>query len=208
MTNVFSPFGFKPVRRIDGAAWTAAPWQRSIAAANAHQIFSGDPVIGLSTGYIDGGAGITVGSLPSQGIVGIFLGCEFQASSSGSPWSRSYAAGAQSVDTPAMLVIDPMTVFEAWVGTGSASAAGGPITNADIGKSINFQLGTGNTLSGLSGAYLDYATISTSTAALPFLVLGPVLDPPGVNGTDVASAGNRAYVVMNQNWLKAAVTPV
>lgn len=209
MTNTFSPNGFMPVKRIDGAAWTVAPFQRLIAKANTHQFFRGDPVIGLASGYIDGGAGITVGALPTQGIVGIFWGCELQPLASGSPWNQGYVVGAaQAADTPAMLIIDPMTIFEAWVGTGASGTPGGPVTIADIGKSINFQLGIGNLQTQQSGAYLDYATASTATAALPFVIVDFPKDPPGVNGNDSTSVGNKAYVAFNQNWLKAAVTPV
>ena len=56
MANSFAPQGFQPLRRYDGAAWSANQNRYKIAAANTHKFFHGDPVIILSTGYIDGGA--------------------------------------------------------------------------------------------------------------------------------------------------------
>jgi hypothetical protein len=103
-----------------------------------------------------------------------------------------------------MLIMDSMIVFQVWVGTGSASAAGGPATVGSIGQNINFQLGTGNTSSGISGAYVDYSTISTTATAQPFTIVGLVQSPPGVNGRDITTAGNMVEVIINQSWLKAA----
>lgn len=205
MANSFNPNGFSPVRMVNGAAWTDQIVTRKIAAANTHKFYKGDPVIALSTGYIDGGAGITPSALPTQGIWGIFWGCETIAGTSGSPWSPTYAGVAQSADTTAFIILDPNTVFRCWVGTGSASAAGGPVTQADVFANINFALGTGNNSSGISGAYIDYATILT-TNTLPFTIFDIVTTPPGVNGTDITTAGNLVEVVMNQSAFKVGTT--
>jgi hypothetical protein len=204
MANVFSPNGFQPVRRVDGAAWNDQVTQRLIAAANTHSFFRGDPVVALASGYIDR---VAIGSIPTQGTLGIFLGCELQATSSGSPWAQSYAGVAQTVDTKAFICFDPSVVFRCWVGTGASSASGGPAVLADLGANFNWQVGTGNALSGISGAYLDYASLAT-TNTLPLTLIGLVQDPPGVNGTDITTAGNQVEVVLNQSALKVGTTGV
>lgn len=201
MANTFAPFGLSPVRRIDGASWNDQVTTRMIAAANGHKFFRGDPVIQLASGYIDA---VAIGSIAAGGTLGVFLGCEFQATASGTPWSSSYQA-AQAQDTKAFICMDPMLVYRIWVGTGAASASGGPAVFADIGGNYNWQMGTGNALSGISGAYLDYASFNT-TNTLPLTIIGIVQDPPGMNGTDVTTAGNLVEVTLNQHVLAVGRT--
>jgi hypothetical protein len=100
-----------------------------------------------------------------------------------------------------------MVVFRCWVGTGSSSASGGPAVLADIGANFNWQVGTGSTTNGISGAYLDYASLNT-TNTLPLTLIGLVQDPPGMNGTDITTAGNLVEVVLNQQALKVGTTGV
>ncbi len=204
MANVFSPNGFQPVRRVDGAAWNDQVTTRLIAAANGHAFFRGDPIIALGSGYIDA---VAIGSIPTQGTLGIFLGCEFQATSSGSPWSPTHPAATTAQDVKAFICFDPNVVFRCWVGTGASSASGGPAVLADLGANFNWQLGTGNTLSGISGAYLDYASTGT-TNTLPLTIIGLVQDPPGANGTDITTAGNVVEVILNQQAYKVGTTGV
>ena len=204
MANTFAPSGLSPVRRVDGASWSDQITQRLIAAANTHKFYRGDPVVALNTGYIDT---VAIGSIPTIGTLGVFLGCEFQATASGTPWSASYPGAAQTVDTKAFICYDPNVVFRIWVGTGASSASGGPAVLADLGANFNWQMGTGNVLSGISGAYLDYASLGT-TNTLPLTIIGLVQDPPGMNGTDITTAGNMVEVVLNQSALKVGTTGV
>ena len=205
MANVFSPWGFRVVKRYDGASWNANLHSRLIASANSHTFNYGDPVIQLSTGYIDC---VAKASEPTQGVFGIFVGCELQGTKGiGTPWQLSYSGTTTGQDTVAYVITDPWVVMQVWVGTCASSAAGGPAVLADIGKSIDYELGTGSA-TGISGAYVDYATISTSTATQPFIITGLVQNPPGVNGTDITTAGNIVEVVFNQSAFKVGVTPV
>lgn len=180
---------------------------RLIAAANTHTFFQGDPVYNLNTGYIDDNG---IGSIPTQGTLGVFIGCRYLANSAGGgsiTWKNNYPGSGSSsqADIQAYVIDDPMVVFGIWVGTGSASASGGPVTQAYIGSNFNWQKGTGNSLSGISGAYLDFASHAT-TATLPLTVVGLVQAPPGVNGTDITTAGNYVEVVLNQQAYKVGTT--
>lgn len=203
MSNVFAPNGFTPVRRIDGAAWDDQITKRLIASANTNKFYKGDPVSVLSTGYIDV---VAPGSLPTQGVLGIFMGCQYLSTASGSPkWSPQFPGGDAAADVTAYICMDPNVVFRAQVG--NAGATGGPAVLGDLNKNFNFAFGSGNTLSGISGAYLDYSTKAT-TDTLPFTLIGLVQDPPGVNGTDTGSAGNIVEVVFNQSAFKVGTTGV
>lgn len=199
MTNVFSPNGFQFSRRVDGAALSDAPKAFKIAAANTHSFFKGDPVIALASGYIDR---VAIGSIPAQGTLGIFQGCEYYSTAQQRKvWSPQFPGGDTTQDITAYLLIDPNLIFTAWVGTGASSAAGGPATQADLFGNYNWQIGTGNTANGFSGAYLDYASFAT-TSTLPLTIIGLVTNPPGVNGTDITSVGNQVEVILNQAFLK------
>lgn len=203
MSNNFAPFGFQGVRRLDGAAWTGSMNAALIAAANTHQFFIGDPVVRLSTGYIDR---VAIGSIPTQGTLGIFVGCKTVPAATGSPWGW-YNGTAQSADTTAYIIDDPNVVFRCMVGTGASSAAGGPATIANVSENFNWQLGTGNTQTGRSGAYLDFAGGGT-TDTLPLTIIGIVTQPPGMNGTDNTSVGNLVEVILNQQAYKVGTTGV
>jgi hypothetical protein len=205
MANVFSPNGFVPLRRLDGAAWTASQNTAKIAAANTHKFFTGDPVVQLSTGFIDR---VAIGSLATNGTFGIFVGCKYLSTALGrTQWSNQFPGGDTTTDVEAYVITDPMVVFRCWVGTGASSAAGGPAVQADIGENFNWQIGTGNTSNGLSGAYLDFASLAT-TNTLPLTITALVTDPPGVNGTDITTAGNLVEVILNQQAYKVGQTGV
>lgn len=207
MANTFAPFGFKPVRRFDGVSWSDQVTQRLIAAANTHSFFYGDVVVLLSTGYIDRLTG-SAAQAGTNAAIGVFLGCELTPGASGSPWANQYPAAAQTADTKALICMDPNVVFRVQVGTGAApGTAGGPAGIADIGATIPYLNGTGNTASGISGGYIDYSGVAT-TNTLPFTILGPVQDPPGINGNDIATAGNIVEVVFNQSIFKVGQTGV
>ena len=206
MANVFSPNGFTAVRRQDGAGWTANQKARLIAHANTNKFYSGDPVVQLSTGYIDC---LGQGSAPAQGPVGIFVGCSYiSTAQSRTVWSKTWQGADSANDVTAYIIDDPNVVWQVWVGTGSSSAAGGPAVLADIGKSCYWQLGTGSATTGISGAYIDYASMSTSSVTQAFTVYNLIQSPPGTNGTDITTAGNLIEVIFNQTAFRQGQTPV
>lgn len=203
MTNTFSPFGFLPVRRLDGAQWNAAMSPALIASTNTHQFFTGDPVIQLSTGYIDR---VAYSSIPTQGIFGIFVGAKTVPGATGTPYGW-YQGNTQSADTTAYVITDPNVVFRVQCGSSTTSAGAGPAVVASISENFAYAMGSGNTSSGISGAYLDFATKGT-TSTLPLTLIGLVTFPPNVNGTDTTTAGNVAEVIFNQQAYKLGTTGV
>ena len=68
------------------------------------------------------------------------------------------------------------------------------MTIAAVGQNADVALGTGSTLSGASGAYLDINTFNT-TATLPFRIV-EIWDGYG-NGSDATSAYNKVVVTAN-----------
>ncbi|API52860.1 hypothetical protein BMW22_15655 [Rhizobium leguminosarum] len=188
MANTFAPFGFSQYRGT-GSAPTYEQVARSVALT-APAIYSGDPV----TTQADGTVAQSVSATAVQ-IAGIFVGCEYYSAAINrkvwSPyWPGSGSALANTVVT-AYIITDPNAQFVCQSGN-----AGAPVTAADVGSNANIVIGTGNALTGISGAYINQATIAT-TATFPFRITAVVTQPPGSNGTDVASNGNWVIVAFN-----------
>jgi hypothetical protein len=187
MANTFAPFGFAQARGT-GSAPTYEQFPRQIALT-AGAIYAGDPVTSQTDGTI------AQSSPGTTQIAGIFLGCKYLSAALNrtvwSPyWPGSGSAAANST-VEAYIINDPNAQFI--VQSGNAGTAVGV---ADIGANINFAIGTGSALTGISGAYANQATIAT-TATLPFRILGLITQPPGANGTDSASNGNWIIVGFN-----------
>ena len=222
MANLFTPNGFRAVRRYDGAAWAPNVTQYKISSTNTHKIYYGDPVIrtqGNTTGnfgYIDGGTAISSGTAPTnQGLLGIFVGCERLSTATGSKiWSNQWSGGDAQADVDAWVIDDPWVVYRIWCGNSggtitAAGTAGGPVTAQSVGLNAAFAMGVANTYSGISGAYLDTNTsISAGNPTYPLVIVGLYTQPPGINGTDITTAGNVVEVLLNQSAFKAGVTGV
>lgn len=188
MANVNAPFGFRPSRKIDGSIPNYQLVYREIAYNNSHTIAKGDPVYGLSTGYIDlrasGGA---------QPILGIFWGCKYLDPNTGFPTDfNSWTAPTlpSTTKVTAALIVDKNMIFQCRAG-GSTT----PITLADIGA--NFDHGgegvpSPNNSMGFSTAYLIPSPASTAT--FPFKLWG-VGDQ--IQGNDPTAAYDIVEVVMN-----------
>lgn len=187
MANTFAPFGFSQ-HKGTGSAPTYEQVPRSIALT-AGAIYAGDPVTTQSDGSIaQSVAGTTQ-------IAGIFIGCEYISATTlrktWSPyWPGSGSALANTVVT-GYIINDPNAQFLCQTGN-----AGSPVAATDIGANIQFVIGTGNALNGLSGAYANQANIAV-TATLPFRIVALITAPPGSNGTDSASNGNWIVVAFN-----------
>lgn len=188
MANPNAPFGFKPIRRLDGAAWSGNLTRRLIANADTNVICKGDVVKQLNTGYITvGAAGLT-----DHSNLGVFYGCAYLNTVIGyKVWSNRWPGTGATGDIEAFIIDDPFVVFEVM-----ASAAAIPF--AAIGENADYVVATGNTLSGISAWTLNSTTGSTAT--FPFRVIGhPAANT--VPGSDIASANNLVEVAWNDQFL-------
>lgn len=188
MPNTNAPFGFKAVRRYDGAAPNFASRPREIAYNYATKIYAGDPVKELNTGYI---ALAAAGDVP---VLGIFDGCEYMDTVQNKKvFSKNWPAVSSAVSgtVKANIIVDPMAVYE-------VRSSGAAITIADVGLNASYVAGTGNDVSGLSGAALNQATLNT-TNTLAFRVVG--LSTRG--GNDNSSSYNIVEVVIVQQAITA-----
>lgn len=159
MANKNAPFGARVLMGGAGAAPNFELVPFTISKNDSTKIFTGDFVKKLTTGY---GAQWTASTAVSQ-LWGIFQGCEYLSASQGK-WVRSaYWPGADAASDAVGYLIplvlgQPMRLILQTDGTG--------VSFADIGANFDVAMGTGDTVTGQSGMYVDVSTIST-TATLP-----------------------------------------
>jgi hypothetical protein len=181
MANTNAPFGFRQYRGL-GSAPTYEQSVRLIKSDNTTAVYFGDPVSNLNTGYI------TRATAGTAQIAGVFVGCKYLSTSQKrTVWSNYWPGSDASADVEAYIVDDPNAQF-------IVQAGGTAIGLADMGLYVQFNLGTGNASTGISGAYVESPAV---TATLPFRIIGFVESPPGANGTDITSAYNQIIVGFN-----------
>jgi hypothetical protein len=177
----------------------SAPTYEQVAvqiAYNASAIYFGDPVEPDANGQVIRGDGTTA----AAGIAGIFVGCKYlSVAQKRVVWSNYWpgtndVASNQTVE--GYIVNDPNARFIAQ--TGSTGA-----TQSTVNLLVGYDIGTGNTANGISGAFVDVTTAAAGTTTLPFRVIGLVTNPPGVNGTE-AGAHNLVIVAFNNVTTKNA----
>ena len=186
MANTNAPFGF---RQYSGTG--SSPTYEQVAVQityNASAIYNGDPV------EPDGATGTVVrgdGTTGAAGIAGIFVGCQYlSVSQKRTVWSNYWPGSDVAVGNyvTGYIINDPNAKFLVQVGTTG-------LTQAEVGSNIGYDIGTGNTATGISGAFVTEASLSTS-ATLPFRVISLVTQPPGSTGTQ-AGAYNWVIVAFN-----------
>jgi hypothetical protein len=186
MPNTQAPFGFRPIRRIDGAAWSSNITTRKMQN-NAAALNRGDLVIALADGTVAIAA-------PAAGhvVLGVFVGCHYLSNALGYPIWTNYWPGAGAIGlVDAMIVDDPNVVFE-------AQANAGNLTMADIG--INMDIVVNASTTGFSKMALNDGTKAV-TATFPFRMVG--LGNNGVyisDGYDATSNFNIVEVMPN-GWM-------
>jgi hypothetical protein len=194
MANTFAPQGLLSYGGADGAAPTYGLKNAKILYSNTDKIFYGDPVMLDSGGYVqqwDAGTGV------SQ-MVGIFRGCKYYSLSNKQTIFPNYWPGAD-VATNADIVayIEPVNTATPpmfLVQTANSNTTAVAVTQASVGQNADVALGSGNTNTGMSTAYLDINTFGTE-ATKPFRII-QIWQGVG-NGSDTASAYNNVLVQAN-----------
>jgi hypothetical protein len=194
VANTQAPFGFEISGINTGSAPNFRLSRRLIAATYATQIFSGDPVADVAsslTGYI------SVAAAGTTQLSGVFWGCKYYSTSQQKTVWNNYWPGADATgDVEAYVYDAPDAIFR-------VQAGGTAIGMSNLHENIQFALGTGNTTTGRSGAYVQSPN---TTSTLPFIVVGFDQDPTGLNGTDITTAYNNIYVAWNLQVFKAGLT--
>tara|TARA_R100000664_G_scaffold10461_1_gene17275 strand:+ start:491 stop:1135 length:645 start_codon:yes stop_codon:yes gene_type:complete len=197
MANSNGSFGLRPLIKQGSAANSTGtnnyPFYE-IANGNTNKIYSGTPVIPLSTGFIDvvgAAAGGTVG------LLGVFQGCEYVSSTTGKPvFSRSWPGSGADSNHPVKAFVndDPMQLYVIATDASLTNEAG---ARAAVFANANFSTATtGTDSTGVSLGRLAVSTIAT-TAALHMRIMGWVDDP---ENADFAAAGIGMVVRLNNHF--------
>jgi hypothetical protein len=171
MAATASPYGLRPINRVDGMPYAGATQTFLIdPAGESTNIFYGQVVIIGSDGYLAistaTGADITTNNLGGNGIgaIGVFVGCEFVNAQGQVINSQFYPSGTTGVVT-AKVITDPSVAFQAQLdGSGAQSVLGTNTFFAAVQSTS-----TGSTTTGNSTSALD-ATVQTTAAA--FRIVG------------------------------------
>lgn len=188
MANTAAPMGFMQDRGTGSTPTYEIVWRK--AQYNATAMYFGDPVTSQTDGTI------AIASAGTTQIAGIFQECRYLSVSQqrivwSKYWPGSDVASGNYVDVG--IVADPNAQF--LVQSGSVG-----LTLADVGANIQFNLGTGSTITGLSGAYIE---TPNTTNTLPFRVLGIVTTPVLGAIAPVEGAYAWAYVGFNNQDFKS-----
>jgi hypothetical protein len=190
MPNTAAPFGFRPIRRQDGAAWSSQFAQLK-AQNTAGALNRGDVVKSLGDGTVAAAA-------PADGHVvrGLYQGCHYLLLALGYNIWSNYWPGSGALGLVDVFVMDdPFVVME-------AQAAAGPIVFADIGANADVVVNASTT--GFSKWALGAPT-TTASAAFPFKIIG--LGNNGYyisDGYDTTAANNIVEVTWNEMFMKTA----
>jgi hypothetical protein len=180
MAATASPYGLRPINRIDGMPYAGATSQFLIdPAGEATNLFYGQVVIIGADGYIAlstaTGADLTTNNLggSSLGAIGVFVGCSYVNAQGQVIYGQYYPSGTSNGGViTAYVVTDDAVTFQAQMdGTVAQSALG-----ANTFFSAVQSTSTGSTRTGNSTTALESTVVTTAAA---FKIIGfasPVSD--------------------------------
>ena len=183
MATTATPYGLRPVNRVDGMPYAGATQTFLIdPAGEATNLFYGQVVILGADGYLAlstaTGSDITTNNLGGSGLgaMGVFVGCEYVNTQGQVINAQYYPSGTTGVVT-AKVITDPNVVFQAQLdGSGPQSVLGTNTFFAAVQSTS-----TGSTQTGNSNSALESTVVTTAAA---FRIVG-FASTPGDAFTDV-----------------------
>jgi hypothetical protein len=166
MANVNAPCGFRPVRKLGGGEITMNTY--SVAATYATAIYDGDPVEMTGTGRQ-----VQLAAADNSDNIGVFKGCSYKTASGEVVFSHHWPGVSDGkTDIKAYVIDDPDVIFEI-----QADAC----AESEIGVLADWNAGTGNSSTGMSGAYATVTGV-TATTGEPLRVMRLVDRPDNAYG--------------------------
>jgi hypothetical protein len=178
MATTASPYGLRPINRVDGMPYAGATSQFLIdPAGTGTNLFYGQVVLINANGYIAlstaTGEDLTTNNLGGSGLgaIGVFVGCSYINAQGQQIYAQYYPSGTTGVVT-AYVVTDDSVTFQAQLD--------GTVTQAALGANTFFaavqSTSTGSTRTGNSTSALESTVVTTAAA---FKIIGfasPVTD--------------------------------
>jgi len=171
MAATATPYGLRPINRIDGMPYAGATQTFLIdPAGEGTNIFYGQVVIIGADGYLAistaTGADITTNNLGGSGVgaIGVFVGCQYVNAQGQVINAQYYPSGTTGVVT-AKVITDPSVAFQAQLdGSGAQTVLGTNTFFAAVQSTSTGSTTTGNSTSALE------STVQTTAAA--FRIVG------------------------------------
>ena len=179
MSATATPYGLRPVKRMDGLPYAGAVTELEIDPAGyAANIYNGSIVALITTGYINivtaTGADGTTNAFPA-GTIGVFVGCSFVNAQGQLIFSQYYPSGyvaPTGTKIKAKVVTDPDVLFQAQMDGVAAQAMIGANTFMAAVQSTS----TGSTTTGNSTSALESTVVATNAALRVVALVSPVGD--------------------------------
>jgi hypothetical protein len=184
LATTASPYGLKPVKRVDGMSYAGATDTFLINPAGfADNIFNGQLVHIDATGYIilstATGADGTTNALPTgttlTGSLGVFVGCEYVNAQGQVINSQYYPAGITGVVT-AKVVTDPNVLFQVQLDGAADQSDIGANTFLAASQVDGGGDSVGSTRTGNSTSAFDATTVTTTAAFRIVAAVSPIGD--------------------------------
>ena len=138
------------------------------------------------------GTNIQVAAAGNVDNIGVFAGVRYVDGQGNQVFSRYWPTGTTATDIVAYVYDDPNIVFEIQADT---------IAEADIGQLIDWNLGSGSTSTGVSGAYAEESTKGSTGKSLRIVRLVPRVD-------NAYGAYAKIEVVFAEHAIKGVVSGV
>ena len=184
MATSATPYGLRPVRRVDGLPYAGATSEYLIDSGLASNIFYGQVVHIDANGYValvtGTGADATTNDWPTgsssgmTGAIGVFVGCEYINAEGQVVHNNMFPTGTTSGgdDIKCKIIDDPNVLFQAQLD--------GAADQTDIGANTFFaaaqSTSTGNSTTGISTSALDATTVTTTAAFRIVQAVSPIGD--------------------------------
>lgn len=197
MANTNVAFGLKPINTAGSTPATSGT-NAYFIDSGASAIFQGSMVKASNGGEIV----VCSATGDTEAPVGVFAGCEYVSSVTGKKVFSNYWPGSganTNFDIIGYVYDNPMQRF---IIATDDSITDKATAIAAIFENSQFQGGNGgSTTTGISGAQLDVATLSSADPSLPLKIVG-ILDDP--ENADFTAAGIPMIVMLNNHALLQA----
>jgi hypothetical protein len=197
MANTNVAFGLKPINTAGSTPATSGT-NAYFIDSGASAIFQGSMVKASNGGEIV----VCSATGDTEAPVGVFAGCEYVSSVTGKKVFSNYWPGSganTNFDIIGYVYDNPMQRF---IIATDASITDKATAIAAIFENSQFQGGNGgSTTTGISGAQLDVATLTSADPSLPLKIVG-ILDDP--ENADFTAAGIPMIVMLNNHALLQA----
>jgi hypothetical protein len=199
MANTNAPIGFRwHGLGGDGATPSAGIVVATIASTNTNVFGEGDPVMQLSTGFVDAFTRTTAG----YALVGIFKACEYYSTAQGRKVYRNYWPGSDATGNVTVHIVKCLGSIVPRFLVQSAGATA--VTLANVGMNTDIASGSSTAGTVTSGFYRSNCTTDlvanfSTTSTLPFRIVQLYSDiaAPGTTGSTTNTSYNWVLVEAN-----------